>query len=488
MNYKIRDFLLLAGLWSIFLITPYIISFWDISYKDLLVRSWYIYAGLSILTIFYLLYPEILRGFCQKICDRQIENFVGVSPENSNTEEVNKIRNDLRNEKLIRPSTKTISDDHKKNIKKDSKLRELYNSFNNEKYEKVILDSLNYMKEISIDKKKVPYAVLAEMAYSMIEEEKDYNKEDRISVLRIIINHYDAVTPEIYVNGLLNLASIYSDTDNNDAVLKLTYKAIYISKQNKLDSSLLSYAYYIQTFVFLVQKKLSQALAAAKEGLKYADETKEALFYYLEAIIYFNFYNNTEMAEQYAKLSWSKLTSADTFSGLLVQIYYFSLFFNHKYDEACEFLSIYCNSDTSSTQIRNLPYLLVKCNRIEEAEKLAEEYKKQHENQQLDSINNALAMIAMRNSDYEKAIYLFTEILPSFESGDTNYEKYFYAEILYNRGICYLKLNNFAKAKIDINKAMELNFDDVDSDVLENLFNYDIQNSAKMELKAIEDA
>ncbi len=482
MNYKLRDFLLLLGLWGIFIVIPYIISLWNIDYKDLLVKSWYVYAFLLIGTLLYLLYPKKIRELCEKICVKQVENIVGLAEENSNAEEVNKIRNDLKNEKLIKPSTQVITDDHKKIIKKISKLKELYDSFQNEQYEKVILDTMNHIKNFSDEKKKVPYAVLAEMSYSMIED-KNYNKEDRISILKIIINHESVVIPEIYVQSLLSLASLYMEMGNCDDILKLTYKAIYVSKSQKLDSSILSYSYYLQIFIFLYQKKLSRALSAAKEGLKYSDENKEALFYYLEAVIYFDFYNNTEMAEQCAKLSWSKLTSADTFSNLLVRIYYFSLFFNHKYEEACEFLSNYCKVNKDAIQIRNLPYLLFRCHRIDEAEKLVTDYKKEHKDEKLYLIDNVLAMIAMHKHNYEKAIYLFTEILPSFENGDTNYEKYFYSEILYNRGVCYLKLDNYEKAKIDIDKAMDLDFDNADNEILEQLFNISIANDKKSESK-----
>ena len=472
MKYKVKDILLILFIWGIFIGIPYIISYFEMDYKSMLLNSWWIYAGLFIGTVFYFLFPNNVRNlFCQ-ICKKKIEDVTGATTieVDNKDEDIQKLKAEVKNKTLI------FQDNCKRNIIKTETpfFDNLSKDLAAEKYEKVVLEASKMVKDDSVvgTFEEFKCRTFIEFAYSCMNLNQ-YNITERITNLQYLIsskyNRYEG----LHIEFLLSLCQCYLIQEDTVNAIKTSYKALYIAQNSNYKSSpqILTTIYHIQTRVFIAQDKPIQAVAAAEEGIKYADDKMESILNYLLSSVYFNYFKNPYKAKIYASRSWSKIYHGAEHYNSLVYLYYFSSFFAEDYQAAVDFLENNINVEHNSKHYSNLSYLLVKVGRIKEAKEIAEtEITKDIDEKIKVSAKNALAMVLMKDGNYEKAIYLFSDILPSFEQDRDNFwGKYFYAEILYNRGTCYMKLNNYFKASEDIDKAIELNFDKIDINLYEEI-------------------
>ncbi len=478
-NYCLRDILLILIVWSIFLAIPYILSFLDIQqYKIIIVNSWYIYAIILVLTTMYIVYPAETKNFICRILCKKIEETTGLTIENSD-ETIQKLKEEVKGKSLI------FSDNFDDNIVtpiKDTFFEILSKDLFSEKYEKVVLDASTKAEEDSIkgSVKEFKCKTYVEIAYSSMNLNQ-YDMPERIKNLQYLIESKYNTFTELQIKFLLSLCQCYLVQDDVEAALDTSYKALCLTRSSKINNNtnLLSIIYHIQTRVFIALDKPMQAIATAKEGIKYANDKMDSLLNYLLSSIYFNYLKDPYKAKIYAIKSWSKIYQGAEYYNSLVYLYYFSSFFAGDYQMAVEFLENHIMTENNNQHYGNLSYLLFKIGRISEAKKIAEqEIDKNTDSQKQLAAKNTLAMIMKEEQNYERAIYLFSDILPSFEKDKDNYwGKYFYAEILYNRGVCYTKLKNYAKATDDISKAIELNFDDIDICVYEKIeFNLENKN------------
>lgn len=485
MNYRMKEVLLIVSAWVIFLVIPYIISKFGLDYKTMLSNSWWIYAGLVIGTVFYFLFPDDIRSiFCQ-ICKKKLKDVLGRDLGN-NDEDIRKLKEEVKNNSLIFP------DNSARNITpkiKDPFLENLSEDFSSGKYEKIVLDASKKVEEDSVkgNIKEFKCRTFMEFAYSCMNLNQ-YDMVERVENLKFLINSKYNKYEGLGIKFLLSLSQCYLIQGNIEQALNTSYEALYKTQNCKCthDAALLATIYHIQTRIFIAADKPIQAVAAAEEGMKYADDKMDSLLNYLLSSIYFNYFRNPYKAKIYADRSWSKIYKGADYYDSLVYLYYFSSFFAEDYQSATDFLENNINTEHNTQHYGNLSYLLLKVGRKTEAKKIAEEeIEKNNDTNKKSSAKNTLAMILKEEKNYEKAIYLFSDILPSFEKDKDNFwGRYFYAEILYNRGVCYAKLKNYEKANEDISKAIELNFDKVDIRLYEEI-QYNLRKS-KIEEKMIE--
>lgn len=482
MGCKLKDFLLLLGVWVIFIDIPIIFSYFGMDYKSILVSSWWLYAGLFIITISYILYPQQVKEIFYRICAKKIEDTTGVSiiKNDENIKEDSKDIKELKKE--VQKTRITIAEDSDKIIEinsKDKKIIQLSKDFSDGKYEKIILDAKRQLisdKQMSA-KKEFCYRVFMEFAYSQMSSNQ-YNKDDRINNLKNIIDSNQSKNKTILFKFMLMLSQCYLQQYNFSEALKISYQILHEIKKDSenYSSNFLTNLYSLQARILISQDRPIYAILAAKEGIKFADDKHECDLCYLISNIYFNYLNNTTEALSYALKSWSLIYSGADYQSNLVSLCYFSYFFEKKYKEAAEFLENYTITEKTEAHYANLSYLLYKTKQFEKAKEYAEKAIEKQKEKAV-AAKNTLAMLAMDAKNYEKGIYLLSEILPNFaEDKDNYYGKYFYAEILYNRGKCYTKLGNYLKANDDINEAINAGFDNIEADLLEEL-EYNITNS-----------
>lgn len=488
MDYKKKEVFFIIGTWIIFLGIPYLFSYLDIPYKDILVNSWWIYALLLIATFFYFCNPETVRNVICRICEKKIEDVIGV-PSALGTRD-NKDIKEFK-EEIKKPEIKVV-DDSEEIIKiksQDSDLIQLSKDFADGKYEKIILDVTNKLKsDKSIDFKKEYFCrVFMEFAFSIMSTNQ-YVMDDRIENLKSIIDSKQAENKTILMKFMIMLSQCYLQQNKLSEALEVSYKTLYKIKKDKkgYSSEILALFYHLQARIFISLDQPIQAIIVAKEGLKFADDENEADLYHLISSTYFNCLNNTKQALLFALKSWAKIYPNAKYLSSLVYICYFSYFFEGQYQEAAEFLENYTVTEKTNKYFANLSYLLYKTGQFEKAKEYAEKAL-EYEKDRAVAAKNTLAMLAMDAQNYERAIYLFSEILPNFaEDKDSRYGKYFYSEILYNRGKCYAELGNYTKANDDINTAMKLGFENIDARLFEEI-QYNVINNKIEDTKLITD-
>ena len=291
----------------------------------------------------------------------------------------------------------------------------------------------------------------------------------------------------ILLKFMIMLSQCYLQQNKTVDALDISYKALHKIKENKkCPSQLLAVLYYIQAKIFISQDKIIQAIVTAKEGAKFADEKLECDLYRLISSTYFNYLNDTKQALLFALKCWAKIYPNAKYLSQLVHLCYFSYFFEGRYQEAADFLENYTVTEKTNKYYANLSYLLYKTGQFEKAKEYAEKALECEKDRAV-AAKNTLAMLAMDTPNYEKAIYLFSEILPSFEEDKENpHGKYFYSEILYNRGKCYAELGNYQKANEDIDTAIKLGFENIDAKLFEEI-QYNVINSKIEDTKLITD-
>ncbi len=484
MNYRIKEILWILSVWVIFLVIPYVISKFGLDYKNMLCSSWWLYAILFLGTPTYFIFPEGVRNLFCKICEKKIEDATGVTV-SINNKDIKEFKEEIKKSEI------TIVDDTEEVIKinsKDSDLIQLSKDFYDERYEKVILDATNKLvsdKKITI-KQEFSYRAFMEFAYSRMNFNQ-YKIGDRIENLESIINGEQTKNKIIMLKFMIMLSQCYLQQNKTIEALNISYKALHkIQEDRRCPSQLFAVLYYVQAKIFISQDKIIQAIVTAKEGVKFADEKLECDLYHLISISYFNYLNDTKQALSFALKSWAKIYPGAKYLSYIAYICYFSYFFEGRYQEAADFLENYTVTEKTNKYYANLSYLLYKTGQFEKAKEYAEKALK-CETDGTVAAKNTLAMLAMDEKNYEKAIYLFSEILPNFEEDkDSRYGKYFYSEILYNRGKCYAELGNYQKANDDINTAMKFGFENIDARLFEEI-QYNVINSRIESTKLITD-
>lgn len=474
-KYKMKDIIFILFVSVVLFGIPYILALLGVeNYKNILANSWYIYALLLIAIFFYFCYPETARQIICLICVKKFENTTGINvlKNEDSGQESNKDINKLKKEIQINKITIDADSNEIKNIQpKNRELSQLKHDLENGKYEKIILDAKNQLlKNNILTKKKYMYRVFMEFAYSKMNIDQ-YDMNVRVENLKIITDSEMTKNKVMHLKFRLMLSQCYWQQHESVKALDLLYKILSEINKNKKDysSKFFADAYFLQTNIFIAQDKPIQAILTAKESIKFADEKQECDLYYIISNIYFTYLNNTKDALIYAQKSWSQLYQNASFLESLVSLCYYSYFFEKKYKEAAEFLENYTMTEKTKKYYANLSYLLYKTGQFEKAKEFAEKAI-DCEKEKAVSAKNTLAMLAMDANNYEKGIYLFSEILPSFEEDKySNYGKYFYAEVLYNRGKCYAKLGNYSKAHEDITAALNADFEDIDIHLLEEV-------------------
>ena len=492
MNYRIKEILWILSVWVIFLVIPYVISKFGLDYKNMLCSSWWLYAILFLGTSTYFIFPEGVRNLFCKICEKKIEDTTGVSSalETRDNKNIKEFKEEIQKSKtIITEAPDTTKEIHSK----EKDLNQLSKDFNDKKYEKVILDATNKLKSDINDEKEYCYRIFMELAYSEMNTSQ-YIMDDRIENLKIIINHKQTQSKAIQFRFMLMLSQCYLQQHKLTEALSFSYKTLYKMNANKekCSSNLFATLYHLQAKIFISQDKPIQAISIAKMGLKFADEKRECDLCYLISSAYFNYLNKTKDALFYALKSWAKIYPGAQHQSNLVYLCYFSYFFEGQYSEAAEFLENYTITEKKNKYYANLSYLFYKIDNFNQATEYAEKAIEDEKKgtvacKDVVAARNTLAMLAMNEKNYEKAIYLFSEILPSFEEDkDSRYGKYFYSEILYNRGKCYAELGNYQKANDDINAAMKLGFENIDARLFEEI-QYNVINSRIESTKLITD-
>lgn len=474
-KYKMKDIIFILFVSVVLFGIPYILALLEVEkYKNILANSWYIYALLFIAVFFYICNPKTVRQIVCQICAKKIEDTTGIAVLKNEKicQDSNKDIDNLKKE--IQKNKITIDADSNEIIKKHTKSKEsikLKDDFLDGKYEKIILDAKNGLLNDNISpKEEFVYRMFMEFAYSEMNLDQ-YTIDDRVENLKKIIDNEFSKNKAMQSKLMLMLSQCYLLQNKFVKALDISYKVFSQIKKNEdvYSSKFIANFYFLQMGIFISQDKPIQAILAAKESIKFADRKQECDLYYIISNIYFTYLNNTKEALEYALKCWAIIYQDAAFQTNLVFLCYYSYFFEKKYKEAAEFLENYTMTEKTKKYYANLSYLLYKTGQFEKAKEFAEKAI-DYEKEKAVSAKNTLAMLAMDANNYEKGIYLFSEILPSFEEDkDSNYGKYFYAEVLYNRGKCYAKLGNYLKAHADITAALNAGFEDIDIHLLEEI-------------------
>lgn len=469
-NYSFKEVSFIILVWFVFIIVPYIISYFGEDYKRLLCDFWWGYAILMLTTIFYTLYPKQVRNFWCRIFCKKIDDVVGdvfVAAPYSDENDIKKLKKQV---KEISVENKNVQSKIISKNDVDERIASLSKDFDNKKYEKVLLDASRMLSTENLpDKIMYKCRALMELAYANMSYSQ-YSMNDRIENLKVLVSLYQYSGKDLLADFYLALSHCYLFQNEIDISLEMTYELSHKIKQKEVNSSsgVLAFLYYMQTRIFIMQDKIIPAIISAQEGLKYANTRLDSVLNYLIACCYLYYLNDISKAKYFALQSWNTISDDDDHMEILANLCYISMFFDGDKEGALSFLENYQNSEKINVYNGNLSYLLYQNGKYYEAEKCAKSTLAQQ--QDFIAAQNTLAMLALRNKNYERAIYLFSEILPSFESDKkSSIGRFFYAEILYNRGCCYFFMGNNEKANDDIQKAINCGFENININIYEEL-------------------
>lgn len=415
-----------------------------------------------ILLIFLILvaghiFPRLLNDLLSKYCTRETADCVIPI-----SDDINKIKNDIKNASVKKTGTEVVAT---KFLKKGSanEIDELLADLKAKKYRKVMLRAKNKLKSGS----GINYNILLEIAYSE-QSTSDYDIKERIENLGSIIRKEMPV--QLKMAFILTYISCNLYIDEYDLVEKAIYRAIDITNKAELDPIYLSRLYRLQMDSFILQNRISEAISNGKKALEYADSKDRCGIYFSLSKIYFYFLDDNKLSLENALLAWNDIYKDAPFVKELVQLCYITLFFDAKVNEACDFLLNFTDNETDDGYKDNLSYLLYKKGDVKSAKNNAAYCMSQNPTEAVASMNT-LAMIEKDEKQFEQAIYHFSEVIPSLEGNkQVKLMKYFWLEAIYNRGVCYIKLGNFEKAKTDIELAIKERYADMDADILKEYY------------------
>lgn len=416
------------------------------------------------LDIIYVCHRSVFESLMEKYCGSQAKNELKISElKNSDTE---RLEQEWKNSNLVQEKPckiKNLPDDNIKFVEDFLKV------LTDGEYKKLLQDIPSLLKTEKDSKKNTLYRIFLEFAFSQALH-NEYSLQERIYNLQAILSG-KIKNPTLNIEFYLSYIGCNLFTNNYEEAENASFKAILLAKKEKVGSSFLTKLYKIQIPIFMCQRKISEALAAGKEGIRYGDKKTKSEIYYDLANIYFYYLHNTHLAARYASLSWCDIYKEAKYVSSLVTLYYVSHFFDDQIIAACDFLKNYIERENNQKPIDNLSYLLYRRGSKDEALKYAQLCVTLLPKDKISASQNTLARLAQDKGNYREAVNLFSEILPSFSEAKNDYFfSYFWLEILYNRSICYLKLGNFEAAQKDMDIVLKSNFDEVDSDILEEFY------------------
>lgn len=401
-------------------------------------------------------YPIAVNGLLRKYCNKNTAD--AIAPLH---EDITKMQSEIKRGAVVKVEKK----DTRKFLKSGESeiLKNLYSDYKEKKYKKLILRIRNLQKK----KEDVRYNILLELVFSE-QNTEEYDMHERIDNLACIIK--TSLPSPLRMQFILTYIGCNLFEGAYPIVEKAIYKAITMVKKEQLEPSFLYNLYRLQMDCFVLQNRISEAVSCGMKALEYADDKDNCLINYNLSKIYFYFLNDNRLSLDHALSAWNYVYKDFPFVKELVQLCYITLFVDGQINEACDFLSNFVVGEKDDSYKDNLSYLLYKIGEVKRAEDNAKYCVSQNRREAVASVNT-LAMIEMRRGEFEKAIYNFTEAIEGLKpNSQIENMKRFWLEAVYNRGVCYLKVGNFAKAKDDLDLAINERYTGIDADILQEYY------------------
>lgn len=453
MKYKFNEICIGILAWGTFLGIPFLLQYFGIDFKKLLLDAWWLYAILIIITIFYLCKPESVRNILQRVCENKIREYIG-----DNNQEDDK----WKERALIKtvPKTKKM-EKMQENCAKEDQYQKIWDDLQVGKADKLLKNLNNKLSKEKEEKNIAKIRAIMELCYSSIEP-NETNLKARIENLEILVK----IGTELgmYPTFLYMLTMCYYFDHRFQKAQELFAKTIdLILKQKDADTDLISNLYDMNASICLKTNKYQQAILYYKRAMQYS--TEDASYLFKIALTYYWSLFNAKQSLQYAKESFSRLKEKEQERGdffeCLVFIYYRSAAFEKEFLEAYTVIDNYNKCHDTQAFLADKSYIALKIEDLRNAYDLSQ--KVLDTDPKNSTAINVKGQLAIIEKDYSKAINCFNSIIEDFQKDISNpFAKYYLAEIFYKRGVAYFYTENYEKAQEDFNQAESLGYDEMD--------------------------
>lgn len=294
---------------------------------------------------------------------------------------------------------------------------------------------------------------------------REYRKQN----LLYLINAQDVPDKWFFYRSYIEVC--YQEKDF-EQVIAFSHKAI--AEKEETDPDCASYRTSIYRFLgaaYFAQQKFNYAFPCLKAV---ADNTEPSIpILFMLTFLYVEIIQDYEKGMDTAQLCFMKLPESEAGEKIGYLEYRLLLWIAYcssacgEYVKGCETLENFLNAQNNilpeEFQIglkSRLSYLLVKCNRYDDAEFLVKEV--------LDAkprdvtAVNVKGMCEMRHGRYPLAIRCFASIVEDFKSNTSRQAKYYLGEIYQNLALCEARLEHASEASRYFDLSFECGFPGVD--------------------------
>lgn len=470
-KYHIKDFVfiitavILMGLIAI--IVKYFVKNSELYYQIIFSPTAYVlYIVVAIGILSYLFFPREVRIIFSKICYKRIEDFTG--------EKLTSEIDDKWKYKITRPDLAEKKPDISSQLhnQRDNIVTPLIEACQEGKLEYVISEAKRELsnKDISLGV-KLKLRVLLEFSYG---ESKSYPIQERIDNLFLLCQQQTEKTPlNIRISFRRVLALLYMENNQVELSAQVLNQILYEIKGKVIPTDLKAKINDLKASILLRTNRPHIALAYLKRALSLS---KESIIYeYKIAMIYFHGICNPRKALEYARKAFSHISDKeddDLYQDLIILLSFLEAFMEN-FQIAYEYIE--ASQLSSVTVLSYKSYIAYKLGKLDEAESLYTEVLKQAP-KDVTAIN-VKGLLQLDRKEYALAEHSFETILPEFEKETDIYNKFYTAEIYYNKGICNLKLNKFEQAINDFKKAETLGYTKFDAQYLDDINQHIIESN-----------